>query len=373
MKKLLITSFPLESNFGGGEKMDLLLSEQFRKKNVEVSFWGTCPVLLKEFRKRKFDVKKAFLVKDVTSIKSLLLSPVYILSLLLQSLSFLPICRQRGFQKIMMLSLIEQIFLTVPAKMLGYDVFWWHHLPPRKPLLKNPFLPIWKFSSRFASIIVSSNFVKSEFEKISLGDVTMLPNAVSFNSAFRSEKPINNSKGQRLRVGMVCRLSPEKGLFEFLKLAKNFPEHDFLVAGEGSLRKDIENFIEKNNLKNFQLLGFIDPDEISKFFNSLDIFCVLSEYESFGIVAAEASFFGVPVLASRVTALPEVILDNKTGLLFEYGNFNDLVEKFKKLVGDAGLRENLGKNGIRYISSKFLTTTFTDTAWKIIFGTDNQQ
>lgn len=361
--KLLITSFPLESNFGGGEKMDLLLSEMFRDKGVEVCFWGSCKVLLKEFPKRKFETIKAYLVKDLTSVKSLLFSPVYVFSLLIQALIILPILRLRGYRKIVMLSCIEQFFLTPVALLLGFQIYWWHNLPPRKALLKNPFFFLWKLNTRFVKIIVPSNFVREEFAKVvDTSNIRILFNTVSIVPIERTSL----SKDDRLKIGMVCRLSREKGLMNFIKLARDFPQYDFLVVGEGDMRSVIENFVSEFNLQNFELLGFVDPEKISDYLSTLDIFCVLSEYESFGIVAAEASYSGLPVIASNVTALPEVVLDNETGLLYELGNYEDLKKKFGILVKDPVLREKLGKRGHEFVEKNFLPGRFFETAWKII-------
>lgn len=365
--RLLITSFPLESNFGGGEKMDLLLADLFRAKGVDVNFWGSCKVLLKEFGKRDFETRKAFLVKDLTNVKSLLLAPIYITSLFVQAFVLLPTYRLGGFKRIVMVSYIEQFFLTYLAKILGFKIFWWHHIPPRNPLLKNPFFLLWKFNSRFARILASSDFVKREFEKVIDGsNIRILPNTVSISRPTSKLRPEEHSDAKKLSVGMVCRLSREKGLLDFVKLAKDFPQDDFFVAGEGDMRSEIEALVGEYNLKNFKLLGFVDPDKVSEYLSTIDIFCVLSEYESFGIVAAEASYMGLPVIASNVAALPEIVLDNETGLLYEHGNYDDLRSKFEFLAQDKTLRMKLGKNGTDFVSQRFLPTHFLKKAWDII-------
>jgi glycosyltransferase involved in cell wall biosynthesis len=67
--------------------------------------------------------------------------------------------------------------------------------------------------------------------------------------------------------------------------------------------------------------------------------------ETFGLVALEAMAAGVPVVASRVGGLPDVIADGETGILVAPGDVGELSAALDRLIGDAGLRERLGAGG----------------------------
>lgn len=71
--------------------------------------------------------------------------------------------------------------------------------------------------------------------------------------------------------------------------------------------------------------------------------------EGFGMVAAEAMACGVPVVASRIAAIPEVVLDKETGLLVEPGDPVDLVSKLRLLLGDPSRCRSLGRAGIKHV------------------------
>ncbi len=75
-----------------------------------------------------------------------------------------------------------------------------------------------------------------------------------------------------------------------------------------------------------------------------------SREEGFGLSALEAMGAGVPVLASRVDALSEVVIDGETGLLFEIGNAAALAEAIVRLAGDAELRLKMGRAGVRHVA-----------------------
>jgi glycosyltransferase involved in cell wall biosynthesis len=67
------------------------------------------------------------------------------------------------------------------------------------------------------------------------------------------------------------------------------------------------------------------------------------------MVAAEAMACGVPVVASRIAAIPEVVLDEETGLLVEPGDPVDLASKLRLLLGDPARRRCLGRAGTKHV------------------------
>ena len=65
-------------------------------------------------------------------------------------------------------------------------------------------------------------------------------------------------------------------------------------------------------------------------FSNADLLIMPSRWEAFGLVAVEAQSYGLPVLASRCASLPEVVLDGKSGLLFDVGSVDDLVRQVQR-------------------------------------------
>ena len=81
-----------------------------------------------------------------------------------------------------------------------------------------------------------------------------------------------------------------------------------------------------------------------KFYSLIDCLVVPSRSESFGLSAVEAQALGIPVIASNIKGLNEVVLDKKTGLLFESGNEKDLAKKIMLIYENAKLKECFTKN-----------------------------
>ncbi len=105
----------------------------------------------------------------------------------------------------------------------------------------------------------------------------------------------------------------------------------FLLLGQG---KDESLIVKK--AKEFQiqdqliLAGF--QEDITPYFQLMDIFCIASAHEGFGLVAAEAMLLSLPIIATRVGGLQDIVLDEETGFLIEPAHPNQIVKKIKWLI-----------------------------------------
>ena len=101
--------------------------------------------------------------------------------------------------------------------------------------------------------------------------------------------------------------------------------------------------------------GKVENDEVVHYLHKMDIFVVpsISESETFGVAAVEASACGLPVIASNIGGLPEVVIDGKTGFLINPGNIDDLTEKLLILINDKMMRKKMGEEGRNYIEANY--------------------
>ena len=84
-----------------------------------------------------------------------------------------------------------------------------------------------------------------------------------------------------------------------------------------------------------------------------DLFVLASRWEGFGLVFAEAMAAAKPVVATRVSAVPEVVLDGETGLLVEPDDVEGLASALGRMLSDGGLRARMGSAGYRRVQSEF--------------------
>src|SRR5690606_27319039 len=92
--------------------------------------------------------------------------------------------------------------------------------------------------------------------------------------------------------------------------------------------------------------GFVR--EVGNYLASFDVFILPSNREGIGAVLLDAMSFGLPVVASRVAGLPEIVRDGRNGLLVAPRNPGELREAILRLHADPSLRARLGEEGRRF-------------------------
>jgi len=159
-------------------------------------------------------------------------------------------------------------------------------------------------------------------------------------------------------VGFVGRLDERKGiplLMEaWTKLIAVAPEPRPIlrIAGTGPLRDMLRAWqTALPHPGSVELLGWVD--DMPELYRTLDLLVCPSLYEGFGLAAAEAMACGRPVVATRVSSLPEIVRDGETGLLIPPGDANALRTALSRLIDDSGTREQMGQSAVTRIETKF--------------------
>jgi glycosyltransferase involved in cell wall biosynthesis len=149
-------------------------------------------------------------------------------------------------------------------------------------------------------------------------------------------------------IGTACRLELVKGLNYLLRaiasLAEQFSDLRLEIAGDGSLRTKLE--AESRALGISGSISFLGWQEnLAPVMAGWDIFVLPSLDEGFGFAALEGMAAGLPVVASNVGGLPELVVDGRTGWLVPAGDPVRLADCLKGLVADRGRREAMGAAG----------------------------
>lgn len=123
----------------------------------------------------------------------------------------------------------------------------------------------------------------------------------------------------------VGRISREKGIRTLLCAWQRTKGIPLKVVGDGPLMAEVRG---ANNIENLEILGWRSHDEVLALMKEARFLVFPSEwYEGFPLTIAEAFACGIPVIASRLGAMAEIVEDRRTGLLFEPGNPEDLAAK----------------------------------------------
>jgi glycosyltransferase involved in cell wall biosynthesis len=143
-------------------------------------------------------------------------------------------------------------------------------------------------------------------------------------------------------VGYAGRISLEKGIPTLLDAARKLPEIPFRAAGSYERMPHLPAQASPN----FEFLGHLAPEQLEDFYASSRIIALCSTcFEAFPLMLAEAMLRGKPVVCSRLGGLPEIVEDGVTGLLFDAGNTQDLVEKIRYLWDRPDLCRRMGQAG----------------------------
>lgn len=157
-----------------------------------------------------------------------------------------------------------------------------------------------------------------------------------------------------LHVGRIVKEKNLDILVDVIPLIRNtHPHTTFLIVGEGPARMDLETLVKKKNVEDFFLFtGFVADDELPDYYAAADVFAFPSTYETQGIVALEAMAAGVPVIASRYRALPDLIVDGYNGFLFSPRNAEEFATKLCMAFGNEKVRREGRKTAEEYSVKK---------------------
>ncbi len=166
-------------------------------------------------------------------------------------------------------------------------------------------------------------------------------------------------------VGSVCRLNEQKGiafaLRAFWQIAETVPEAHYVVAGDGPLRRELEEMARGFGLEDrVHFLGW--RDDAHAISAALDVLLAPSLWEGFGLVLLEAMAQRVPTIASRASAIPEIVVDGETGLLIDPGDTEGIASALSTLLSNPELAREMGEKGRARLEAQF-------TAARMIEGT----
>ncbi|MBL7130167.1 MAG: glycosyltransferase family 4 protein [Candidatus Omnitrophica bacterium] len=149
-------------------------------------------------------------------------------------------------------------------------------------------------------------------------------------------------------VGMVACLKPQKSPQDFIKAAslvkRSNPRVQFLLVGDGILRKRAECLVNKLNLReDFILTGW--RRDIPEIMSCLDILVLSSLWEGQPLVFLEAMYSRLPIVAYNVDGAKEVVKDGINGFLVAPGDFSGLASRVNDLLKNRRLLKEMGENG----------------------------
>lgn len=142
------------------------------------------------------------------------------------------------------------------------------------------------------------------------------------------------------------RLSKEKGILNLINAFTKLKEGKLYIAGEGPEKETIENIIKENKLEDrVKLLGFLNSDQMKETIRKCKFVVVPSIwYENCPYSVMETLAIGKPVIGADIGGIPELVINNRSGLTYKYDSVEELSNKMKKLFKNEELVKEFGTN-----------------------------
>jgi glycosyltransferase involved in cell wall biosynthesis len=165
-----------------------------------------------------------------------------------------------------------------------------------------------------------------------------------------------------LVVGTVKALEPKYGIdyliraFSILSKRPGLERLSLVIAGDGSQRAELQRLAERLGVEGVtRFLGRISNEEVDEVYRGFDVavFPSIEDSESFGVSAVEAQACGIPVIASRVGGLPEVVAEHRSGLIVPPCNEHELASAIGELLVDSARRSQMGAAGRQHVATQY--------------------
>lgn len=225
------------------------------------------------------------------------------------------------------------------------------------------YLPVTRFAiAESDGVTAISEFLSRETcLQFGLPDVRVIPNFVDIDHYVRREgcalrwrlAPAN----EKLLVH-VSNFRPVKRVIDcieiFARVSKHVPSR-LIMVGDGPEASGAQARARDLGIANDVVFVGAQP-RIADYLSIADVLLVPSESESFGLSALEAMSCRVPVVASNIGGLPEVVVDGENGYLCEVGDVENMATAVTRILTDEGLAERMGLAGRRIATEQYTST-----------------
>lgn len=202
---------------------------------------------------------------------------------------------------------------------------------------------------RFDAILAVSEKLRDQALAAGLARIHLIPNAIE-SDRWRSEERGSQQPRQGLAIGFVGRLSPEKAPLDFVRIARRVsekaPRCEYFVAGEGPDRPAMEALSASLGVADrFHFQGHLGEEELRALYPRLDLLLLTSLTEGLPMVILEAFAMSLPVVATNVGGVAEIVEHGVNGFLAEPGDLDGLANGVLRLSESADMRASFGAAG----------------------------
>jgi colanic acid/amylovoran biosynthesis glycosyltransferase len=227
----------------------------------------------------------------------------------------------------------------------GYDV---DLLPQEKPGVYEDVF------ATFDLFCTPSHYLADKLETIGCPRNKLLIQRIGLKTAQLKPPPAKPDRSP-IKLLSVGRLVPEKGFHLSIEAVSQLRgAFEYQIIGDGPERNRLDELVRRKGVTDrVKLVGYKTRDEVFQIMSESDMYLCPSLRESYGVANLEASYFRLPVIASRVGGVPEIVQDGVSGWLVSPGDIAAMTSLTQRLMDDRSLRWQMGDAGFDFVSSQF--------------------
>ena len=193
----------------------------------------------------------------------------------------------------------------------------------------------------------------------STNKIQIITNGVDFELLDQAQKITRKDLGipeDAFVVGQVGRLTEQKSPDVFVEMAEKIkeviPNSFFVMVGDGNLESEVRSLIKAKELDDsFLITGWVNNP--TSYLNCFDVATLLSRWEGFGLALVEYMYGSVPLVSTKVDAIPYVVDDGVDGLLVDPNSANEAAQAVIRIYEDPTLANKLVTNGLNMAKEKY--------------------
>lgn len=322
---------------GGTERVTSLIANNLTRNSFNITilsfFEGNQP-----FFELEADIKLCTIFPSKVSFKKNYFSTV---------LKIRDFVKKNNIHSLILVDSNSYIF-TLPA-LIGLKIqqVCWEHFNFKYNLGKPSRDMARKLAARYCDLVVTLTETDKNFWLNNTkhnNQIISIPNPSPFSV---KTSPVNTNNKTVIAMG---RLAHQKGfdllLMAWIKVSRANPDWQLIIVGEGEERYELENFIVNNELSSSVTLTG-NTNDVSKYYEKADIFCLSSRFEGFGMVLVEALSFGLPIVSFDCESGPSEILEGTGSILVAPEDVDKLASSLIELIDNEARRLAISIDSIK--------------------------
>ena len=221
-----------------------------------------------------------------------------------------------------------------------------------------------KFFDKAKKVIAVSQDIKRNYDNKYNIDCEVIYPLVPFTESTIRKESLRKEVGVPCNANVICMVGSIKGMkhpetileavAKFSKEEKMKYNPHIVYAGKGNMMQELKEMAEKYGLTNrIHFLGFVPKEQVNKVFKMCDIYTISSDFEGTSVSLLEAMFNKMPVIASDVPGINDMVKDGESALLFQVKNADEVKQHIITILDYPEIAIKISEGAFKMYNAKY--------------------